>query len=136
MDAQNTLNLRRMRILINRYPRACFNVERAKSRAQRATQQLTGMPSGGAGSTIADGVEMIMQAEEARDRIAAELARMRALLAPVLDQIADPLRKTALRMRYMDGNSAREIAYQLCYSESRIFKSLKDGEREIERLLP
>lgn len=132
MECEESLNLRRMRILINRYPRACFNVERAMSRAQRCTAQLTGMPGGGSGSTVADGVEMIMQAKQARDSIAAEIAGMRAALSPKIQLLADPLEKIVMNMRYMDGKSVREIAYQLCYSESRIFKSLKDAERRIE----
>lgn len=126
------MNLRRMRILINRYPRACFNVDRAESRAQRCTAQLTGMPGGGMGSTIADGVETIMQAEAARDAIAQELDRMRAELAPMLDALEDPLEKAVMRMRYMDGCSAREIAYKLSYVERWIFAVLKRAESKIE----
>lgn len=126
------MNLRRMRILINRYPRACFNVDRAISRAQKCTAQLTGMPGGGRGSTVADGVDVIMQAEEVRDRIAAELAQMRAELAPMLDALDDPLEKTAMRMRYMDGMSAREIAFRLSYVERWIFHVLKRAEGKIE----
>jgi len=126
------MNLRRMRILINRYPRACFNVDRAVSRAQKCTAQITGMPGGGTGRTIADGVETIMQAEEVRDRIAAELADMRAELSPMLDALEDPLEKTAMRMRYMDGMSAREIAFRLSYVERWIFHVLKRAEDKIE----
>ena len=134
MDGTERLNLRKMRILINRYPRACFNVERAMSQAQKCTAQLTGMPGGGEGRTIADGVALLMQAQEARDRIAAELAGMRAALSRLLDTLDDPLERTVMAMRYMDGISVREIAYQLCYSESRIFKSLKSAERRIETM--
>jgi len=132
LENHERLNLRRMRILINRYPRACFNVERAMSKAQKCTAQLTGMPGGGSGSTIADAVDLVMQAKEARDAIAAEIAGMRAELSPKIEALADPLEKMVMRMRYMEGSSAREIAYQLCYSESRIFKSLKDAERRID----
>lgn len=127
------MNLRRMRILINRYPRACFNVDRAVSRAQRCTSQLTGMPGGGHGSTVADGVELIMQAEAARDAIAAELAQMRAELAPLLDALEDPLEKTVMRMRYMEGVTAREIAYRLSYVERWIFYVLRKAESRVEQ---
>lgn len=127
------MNLRKMRILINRYPRACFNVERAMSRAQKCTAQLTGMPGGGSGSTVADAVELVMQAEEARDRIAAELVRMRAELAPMIDALSDPLEKTVMRMRYMEGVSVREIAYRLSYVERWIFQKLRRAEEQIEQ---
>ena len=133
MGMDEKLNLRRMRILINRYPRACFNVEKAISRAQRCTSQLTGMPGGGAGSTIADGVETIMQAEEARDRIAAELDSMRSRLSPILDTLEDPLEKTAMRMRYMEGVSVREIAFRLSYVERWIFRVLQQAESRISQ---
>ena len=128
----NVINLRKMRILINRYPRACFNVERAVSRSQKCTAQLTGMPGGGSGQSIADSVELVMQAEEARDRIAAELASMRAVLAPMLDTLADPLEKTVMRMRYMEGVSVREIAYRLSYVERWIFLVLRRAEDKIQ----
>ena len=127
------MNLRKMRILINRYPRACFNVERAMSRAQKCTAQLTGMPGGGSGSTVADAVELVMQAEEARDRIAVELVRMRAELAPMIDALSDPLEKTVMRMRYMEGVSVREIAYRLSYVERWIFQKLRRAEEQIEQ---
>ena len=127
------VNLRKMRILINRYPRACFNVERAMSRAQKCTAQLTGMPGGGSGSTVADSVELVMQAEEARDRIAAELAHLRAELAPMIDALSDPLEKTVMRMRYMEGVSVREIAYRLSYVERWIFQKLRRAEEKIEQ---
>lgn len=127
------MDLRKMRILINRYPRACFNVERAMSRAQKCTAQLTGMPGGGHGNTVADSVEMIMQAEEARDRIQDELNDLRAELSPMIDGLSDPLEKTVMRMRYMDGVSVREIAYRLSYVERWIFLKLKRAEEKIER---
>ena len=132
MEKTEKLNLRRMRILINRYPRACFNVERAMSQAQRCTAQLTGMPGGGKPSTVADGVDLIMQAEEARDRIAGELSAMRAALSPMLEALDDPLEKTVMRMRYMEGVSVREIAYRLSYVERWIFLVLKRAESRIE----
>ncbi len=133
MEKNDRLNLRRMRILINRYPRACFNVDRARSRAMKCTSQLTGMPGGrSGGSTVAEGVETIMQAEEARDMIAAELAAMRAQLSPLVDALEDPLERTVMRMRYMDGVSAREIAYRLSYVERWIFRVLQKAEAAIQ----
>lgn len=126
------MNLRKFRILINRYPRARFNVDRAMSRATKCTAVLTGMPGGGSGSTIADGVELLMQAKAARDEIARQLRELRNELAPMLENLDDPLEKTVMRMRYMEGISVREIAYQLCYSERWIFKVLKEAERKID----
>lgn len=42
-----TAELRHMRMLINRYHEACFNVERAMARATRCAPVLTFMPKGG-----------------------------------------------------------------------------------------
>ena len=133
MDNHEKLNLRRMRILMNRYPRACFNVDKAVSRAQKCTAQLTGMPGGGMISTVADGVDLILQAKSVRDAIASELEHMRAQLAPVIDALDDPLEKTVMRMRYMDGMSAREIAFRLSYVERWIFHVLSRAEAKIEK---
>ena len=105
------LDLRRMRFLINRLPAARFRVDKAMARATKTTTVLTGMPRGsGTGDQTADGAIMLQLARDALDRIETELAEMRAILGPMIEQIENPLQKSAMRLRYMDGMSVREIA--------------------------
>ena len=126
------LDLRRMRFLINRLPAARFRVDKAMARATKTTTVLTGMPRGsGTGDQTADGAIMLQLARDALDRIETELAEMRAILGPIIEQIENPLQKSAMRLRYMDGMSVREIAYSLNYSEQHIFRILQRAEENI-----
>ena len=126
------LDLRRMRFLINRLPAARFRVDKAMARATKTTTVLTGMPRGsGTGDQTADGAIMLQLARDALDRIETELAEMRAVLGPMIEQIENPLQKSAMRLRYMDGMSVREIAYSLNYSEQHIFRILQRAEESI-----
>lgn len=126
------LDLRRMRFLINRLPAARFRVDKAMARATKTTTILTGMPRGsGTGDQTADGAIMLQLARDALDRIETELAEMRAILGPMIEQIENPLQKSAMRLRYMDGMSVREIAYSLNYSEQHIFRILQRAEENI-----
>lgn len=122
-------DLRRMRYLINRLPMARLRVERAMSKAAKCTQSISAMPGGGQRcDQVADGAIRYAEAKEARDSILAELTTLRNALAPLLDALNSPLERTVMRMRYLDGLSARDIAYRLCYSEQHIFRVLQRAE--------
>lgn len=130
-----TVDLRRMRYLINRLPMARFRVDRALAQATRCTANLTGMPRGGGngGSQVENGAEMLAAARDALADIMSELYAMRQALQPLLEALCDPLEKTAMRMRYMDGYSVREIAYRINYSEQHIFRVLNAAEKAIAK---
>lgn len=131
---QKNVDLKKMRKLINRLPMARFRVDQAKSRATRTTPVLTGMPRGSGGSSqTEDGAIMIIIASEKFEAMKEELKEMQDVLGPIIDQIADPLQKNAMRMRYMECRSVREIAYFLNYSEQHIFRILQRTERKIEK---
>lgn len=126
------IDLRRMRHLINRLPMARFRIDQAMAQATRCTAQLTGMPRGGGNSSqVETGAALLDAAREAHAAISEELRQMRLELQPMLEDLADPLEKTAMRMRYIDGNSVREIAYRISYSEQHIFRVLKNAEGKI-----
>jgi len=127
------VNLRRMRFLINRLPAARFRVDKAMANATRVTSVLTGMPRGSASDDrMAENVILLDLAKQARDQIATELDDMRKQLGPMIEALDVPLQKSAMRLRYMEGRSVREIAYSLNYSEQHIFRILQQAERKIE----
>lgn len=126
------MDFARMRYLNNRVPLARLGVERAMSKATRCTSVLTGMPrGGGTGSQVETGVEMLEAARAALAEIRTELAAMREELEPYLEAIEEPLAKVVMTMRYMEGVSAREIAWRLNYSEQHINRLLRDWERRL-----
>ena len=127
------MDFRRMRYLNNRVPLARLRVERAMSKATRCTAVLTGMPRGGGnGSQVETGVELLEAARAELAKIRAELDAMRQELEPYIEAIQEPLAKVVMTMRYMEGVSAREIAWRLNYSESHVFYLVRNAEKEIE----
>ena len=128
------IDFRRMRFLTNRLPMARFRLMVAKSRATRTTPVLSDMPHGTeVSSPVERGYMMIEAAQESVYIIETELGAMRETLADHMEVLTDPLEITAVQMRYMDGRSAREIAYSLNYSERHIFRVLECAERKINR---
>lgn len=128
------INFHRMRFLINRLPAARFRVDKAIARATKTTAILTGMPRGSStGSQVEEGAMLIEYARQALDSITTELEGMRAELTPLIEALESPLQKNAMRMRYIEGHSVREIAYSLNYSEQHIFRILTIAERKIQK---
>lgn len=130
------VDLRRMRYLMQRLPMARLNVERAMSRATKVTSTLSDMPHGsGVSNPVADGVERLTEAKTALQRLQGELSEMRAQLLPVIDGLENPLERTIMQMRYMDGIEIQSIARSLCYSERHIYRTLRSGEKSVRDML-
>lgn len=128
------MDFRRMRFLINRLPMAKFRLLKAKSQATRITPVLSDMPHGTNDmSPVERGYALIEAAETAVYIIEMELAEMQETLLKHIDAIKDPLEEQAVRMRYLEGRSVREIAYSLNYSERRIFQVLSCAEHKINK---
>ena len=126
------VNFLKMRKLINRIPVAKFRVEKAKSAACKMTATLSSEPrSTVPRDRVADGAILIDAAREAYAALSGELGLMQEELRPYIDNLDDPLMRMCMQMRYMDGISAREIAYKLNYSERRIYQMLKAAEGEV-----
>lgn len=129
---QKEIELAKMRKLINRLPAARFRLDKAMSRATKTTTILTGMPRGSGGnSQVEEGALLIMLAREKYESMKEELSEMQAEISPLIEGLANPLQRAAMRMRYMEGRSVREIAYGLNYSEQHIFRILQRAEREL-----
>lgn len=105
------------------------------AKATKCTATLTGMPRGGGSSSqVESGAMMLDAAREAHRSICDELEVMRKELGPMVETLEDPLEKSVMRLRYMDGCSGREIAYRLTYSERHVFRVLESAEKKIENM--
>lgn len=126
------IDLRRMRYLMDRLPMARLNVERAMSRATKCTQRLTMAAGGGGyGDAMSENAIRLSVAREKRDGILRELREMREALAPRIADLDDPVQRLIMQMRYLDGQSARQIAYALALSERWVFYNLSRAEARI-----
>lgn len=128
-------DFKRMRWLINRLPMARLNVDRAMVQSSRMTAQYTDMPRGGnrTSDPTANGAILYITAKAAYERLQKEVDVMRAELSPLVESLIIPLWRNVMRMRYIEGRSAREIAYYLNYSEQHIFWVLAQAEKEIRK---
>lgn len=126
------IDLRRMRYLMDRLPMARLNVERAMSRATKCTQRLTMAAGGGGyGDAMSENAIRLTVAREKRDGILRELRELREALAPRIADLDDPVQRLIMQMRYLDGQSARQIAYALALSERWVFYNLSRAEARI-----
>lgn len=126
------IDLRRMRYLMDRLPMARLNVERAMSRATKCTQRLTMAAGGGGyGDAMSENAIRLSVAREKRDGILRELRELREALAPRIAELDDPVQRLIMQMRYLDGQSARQISYALALSERWVFYNLSRAETRI-----
>ena len=126
------IDLRRMRYLMDRLPMARLNVERAMSRATKCTQRLTMAAGGGGyGDAMSENAIRLTVAREKRDGILRELRELREALAPRIADLDAPVQRLIMQMRYLDGQSARQIAYALALSERWVFYNLSRAEARI-----
>jgi DNA-directed RNA polymerase specialized sigma24 family protein len=126
---------RQMRKLINRLPMARLNVDRALARSSRMTAQYSDMPRGGnkTSDPTSEGAVMYIAAKDAYSRLKSELEDMQREVEPIIDRLDRPLQRNAMRMRYIEGRSVREIAYYLNYSEQHIFRVISSAEEKINK---
>jgi DNA-directed RNA polymerase specialized sigma subunit len=128
-------DFRQMRKLINRLPMARLNVDRALARSSRMTAQYSDMPRGGnkTSDPTSEGAVMYIAAKDAYSRLKSELEDMQREVEPIIDRLDRPLQRNAMRMRYIEGRSVREIAYYLNYSEQHIFRVISSAEEKINK---
>lgn len=128
-------DFRQMRKLINRLPMARLNVDRALARSSRMTAQYSDMPRGGnkTSDPTSEGAVMYIAAKDAYSRLKSELENMQREVEPIIDGLDRPLQRNAMRMRYIEGRSVREIAYYLNYSEQHIFRVISSAEEKINK---
>lgn len=126
-------DFKRMRYLLNRLPMARLNVDRALTRSARMTAQYSDMPRGGnrTSDPTGRGAELYIAAKEAYAALKLELDKMQEELLPAIEKLEHPLQRNAMRMRYIEGRSVREIAYYLNYSEQHVFRVISRTEEKI-----
>lgn len=97
--------------------RKCEELSRWRSRAEKVTTVVTGMPGGsGAGSQLQDAVDKIMCVEEEINTSIDELRAVREEIEAAIHTVSDETLQTLLQMRYIDGNTFEQIAVNLNYT--------------------
>ena len=131
------IDLYRMRRLNRETLKIRWRIEREKSKAERATS-CPAVAYGGRGycSRVEEGVITITDLKDAYRESMAELERMRAALEPVIDLLPDTDERAVMRLRYLKGYSAEEIAEDVYLTDRMVYYILKRAEKRLERMYP
>ena len=110
-----------------------FAVERARSKAEKCTTVITGMPHGtGTHSQTEDGAIRVMEVEDAYREALDELNTMRAELEPLIEELPIHL-KAVMRLRYLKGYVDAEISQMIGKSETTVERYRRDAQAIIEK---
>ena len=115
-----------MREQMRRVVRARYNLDKANATAAR-NASLSGYTSN-------MDKELVNAAKAAYEASKDNLGVMREQLTPLLENVHDETKRIVLKMRYIDGLSAREIAYRLIYSEGYMHRLIDQAEKEIKEV--
>lgn len=120
---------------IDRKNAAAFTLEKVKSRAERITASISGMPRGSStGKQVEDGAIQIMEAEEALEERKKELAEYQTALAIQIHRVTDERQVQFLEWRYIEERSVPNIAIKASYSESTVYEELKKAESALNKM--
>ena len=103
----------------SRIERRTEEIMRLRSRLEKATAQLTGMPRGGQSDWTERDVKLLEY--EARLKAeASELIRIKVQIRDAIDAVEDKRYRELLEMRYIMGMRWERIAVEMNYSYERI----------------
>lgn len=131
------INLFIMRKLIRDTVKIQWRVEQERSRAEKITTTLTGMPRGSDNhSKVEDGAIRLTDLTDAYKETLDELDRMRGELEPLLCDLSNPDDRAVMRLRYLKGCSPEDIADAIHRTDRSIYYYLSRAENELVKLHP
>ena len=131
------VNLYRMRKLIRDTVKLQWRVEQEQSKATKITTVLTGMPrASGNHSKVEDGAIRVAELTEAYSEVLTELSVMRQELEPMISTLSNADDRAVMRLRYIKGFSAEDIAEAVHRTDRAIYYYLSRAEDELARKDP
>ena len=131
------INLYRMRMLGRTMEKLVWRMKQEESRAARMTASLTGMPRvHGNHSRVEEGAIRITDLKDAYRETMKELEEMRNALDPLIGTLEDADERAVMRLRYIDGYDAEQIADAVFRTDRMIYYILSRAEKKLARLYP
>lgn len=131
------VNLYRMRKLIRDTVKLQWRVEQEQAKATKITTTLTGMPRApGNHSKVEDGAIRLVDLTEAYNEVLTELSVMRQELEPMISALGNADDRAVMRLRYIKGFSAEDIAEAVHRTDRAIYYYLSRAEDELARKYP
>lgn len=85
-------------------------IEQLRSRAEKVTSLITGMPRGGKSEGFAPAADRIMELQKMLERQVNEAVNLRFKIEKEIESITDLWERTILKYRYINGYSFESIA--------------------------
>lgn len=131
------VNLYWMRKRIRDTVKIQWRIEQERSRAEKITTTLTGMPRAtGNHSGVEDGAIRLSDLQDAYSETLAELERMKSELEPLIADLDNPDDRAVIRLRYLKGCSPEDIADAIHRTDRSIYYYLSRAENELVRKHP
>ena len=131
------INLYRMRMLERKTRKLAWRIERERARAERSSCVLTGMPGREyRSSRVEDGAIRISELKDVYRETFEELDGMREALEPVISSLDDPTERGVMRLRYLKGYKAEEIAEAVYLTDRMVYYILRRSERKLAERYP
>ena len=106
--------------LDKRIERRTEEIARIRSRLEKATAQITGMPRGGGSGDWTDTSIKVLEYEAAVRAEISELCRVKRLIREAIDAVEDARYRELLELRYIVGMRWEKIAVEMNYSYDRV----------------
>lgn len=131
------IDFKRLRMLIKQEEKLRWAIEKQMAKATKTTVSFSGSGSGShrTESKVEEGAILLATLKDEYRQIDQELKQLRKELKPEIRRFRDPITRTAMNLRYINGVSVRKIAATMDYSEQHIFAMLNKTEDKINKRL-
>ena len=129
------VDLKRMRVLMQRMPSILWEIEKKEVNATRTTSPITGMVYSSNGSNRQEEANiMLISVRDAYREAIEELESLREQLKPMLPRLEDDTERALIRLRYIYGNDPQKIAQAISYTPRTVLRKLKSAETKLMQM--
>lgn len=129
------VDLKRMRVLMQRMPAILWEIEKKEANATRITSPITGMVYSSNGSNRQEEANiMLISVRDAYREAIEELESLREQLKPMLPRLEDDTERAIIRLRYIYGYDPQKIAQAISYTPRTVLRKLNSAETKLMQM--
>ena len=129
------VDLKRMRVLMQRMPSILWEIEKKEANATRTTSPITGMVYSSNGSNRQEEANiMLISVRDAYHEAVEELESLREQLKPMLPRMDDDTERAIIRLRYIYGYDPQKIAQAISYHPRTVLRKLSSAETKLMQM--
>ena len=129
------VDLKRMRVLMQRMPSILWEIEKKEANATRITSPITGMVYSSNGSNRQEEANiMLISVRDAYHEAFEELEALREQLKQLLPRLDDDTERAIIRLRYIYGYDPQKIAQAISYHPRTVLRKLSSAEAKLMQM--